>query len=73
MYKCDPLCYDYQNGHLCKHVHCVHALRMKTSTHPCTPSREKPNASVCVQSEQEDDVDVDMVSYGESCIIPSQG
>ena len=56
-------------GHLCKHVHCVHALQMKTSTHSL---REKSNATVCVQSEQEDGVDVDMVTYGESCIIPSQ-
>jgi len=24
MYKCDEQCYDYGNGHICKHIHCVH-------------------------------------------------
>ena len=62
----------YHNGHLCKHVHCVHALQIKTSTHPQTPSKKKPNDTVGFQCE-EDDADIDMVSYGESCIIPSQG
>ena len=27
LYKCDPLCYDYVNGHLCKHLHRIHTLQ----------------------------------------------
>ena len=26
MYKCDTNCYDYNNGHICKHVHRVHSI-----------------------------------------------
>ena len=25
-YRCDPSCYDYANGHICKHLHRVHSL-----------------------------------------------
>ena len=25
MYKCDEACYDYNNGHICRHIHCVHS------------------------------------------------
>ena len=27
MYTCDDRCYDYGNGHICKHIHCVHSLQ----------------------------------------------
>ena len=26
LYKCDPLCYDNANGHVCKHLHRIHSL-----------------------------------------------
>lgn len=26
MYTCDNICYDYNNGYLCKHIHRVHSL-----------------------------------------------
>ena len=26
MYACDQACYDYHNGHICKHIHRVHSL-----------------------------------------------
>ena len=29
MYTCDPLCYQYTNGHMCKHIHRVHSLRQQ--------------------------------------------
>lgn len=25
MYKCDEACYDYNNGHICRHIHCIHS------------------------------------------------
>ena len=27
MYNCDDCCYDYANGHICKHIHHVHSLQ----------------------------------------------
>ena len=29
MYKCDSRCYNYNNGHICKHIHCIHAFYRK--------------------------------------------
>ena len=26
MYSCSRQCYDYSNGHICKHIHRVHSL-----------------------------------------------
>ena len=26
MYECDSRCFDYTNGHICKHIHRVHSL-----------------------------------------------
>ena len=30
MYTCS--CYDYNNGHMCKHIHCVHLLQLISQT-----------------------------------------
>ncbi len=30
MYKCDSSCYEYNNGHICKHIHRVHSLENST-------------------------------------------
>ena len=30
MYTCE--CVDYANGHICKHLHGIHCLRMKSQT-----------------------------------------
>ena len=32
LYQCDPLCYDYANGHVCKHLHRIHSLSGDTSS-----------------------------------------
>lgn len=40
MYVCDDRCYDYGNGHICKHVHRVHSLQRveNSEVHPdCHP------------------------------------
>lgn len=31
-YMCDPLCYDFNNGHLCKHIHRVHSMDRQRSS-----------------------------------------
>lgn len=61
MYKCDSLCYDFNNGHLCKHIHRVHSLH----SHPA----EK----VEIDGESVIEDDVDYLSYAEPCKPPSQG
>lgn len=32
MYECDSRCFDYTNGHICKHIHRVHSLGHESST-----------------------------------------
>ena len=63
MYKCDILCYDFNNGHLCTHIHRVHSLLRRA----VTVSEEKSDKGVI------DDTDIDCLSYAERCIPPSQG
>ena len=29
MYKCDSKCYNFNNGHICKHIHRVHSIIQK--------------------------------------------
>ena len=41
MYTCDGKCYDYNNGHVCKHVHRVHSLSKQNL--PRTPSHPEPD------------------------------
>ena len=51
LYKCDPLCYDYVNGHLCKHLHSIHSLQSKSNDHDeamdttCSYADDSINAS----------------------------
>ena len=63
MYKCDILCYDFNNGHLCTHIHRVHSLLCRA----VMVSEEKSDKGVI------DDTDIDCLSYAERCIPPSQG
>ena len=37
MYKCDGTCYDFNNGHLCKHIHQVHSLEYVNQPVPAVP------------------------------------
>ena len=61
MYKCDPLCFDFNNGHLCKHIHRVHSLHSQLV--------EK----VEIGDEVMKEYDVDFLSYAEPCKPPSEG
>ena len=31
MYSCDQQCYDYSNGHICKHIHRAHSLWLQSN------------------------------------------
>lgn len=45
MYMCDPLCYDFNNGHLCKHIHCVHSLDLQNKPHRPSDSHDGVDAA----------------------------
>ena len=30
MYTCDEACYDYNNGHVCRHIHHIHSTKRFT-------------------------------------------
>ena len=34
MYNCDSTCYDFNNGHICKHIHRVHSLEHERQSIP---------------------------------------
>ena len=31
MYSCDHQCYDYSNGHICKHIHRAHSIWLQSN------------------------------------------
>ena len=57
MYKCDPSCYDYNNGHICKHVHKVHSVARSHSVQRVTPDPE--------YQDDTSDEEMDYLSYAE--------
>ena len=61
MYTCDPLCFDFNNGHLCKHIHRVHS-----HDQPASVFTEEVSGDMEVS-------DMDYLSYAEACKPPSQG
>lgn len=59
MYSCDNQCYDFTNGHICKHIHRVHSLRLQ----------ERPSeATVGLEGEAASDIesDDDPLEFAES-------
>ena len=59
MCSCDDKCYDYNNGHVCKHIHRVHSMTHQ-DLEGSTPSQELHN-------------DFDNISYAESMFDPQKG
>lgn len=58
MYECDPTCYVYNNGHMCKHIHRVHSLVKN-------PDLDHPHdGDMCAEVE---------LSYAESVFNPEKG
>lgn len=58
MYRCDPLCYEYNNGHVCKHIHRIHSLE------------KNPDLGYCHNSDPDTDIEI---SYAESVFNPKKG
>lgn len=65
MYSCDHLCYDYNNGHVCKHIHRVHSMVHQEKVNICSPSSQE----VCDHVPN----DFDTVSYTGSIFDSHKG
>ena len=63
MYECDDSCYDYNNGHICKHIHRVQSLQSGGTT-------VEPSEAVRNQSGDED---IDPLEYAGSILAPKNG
>ena len=64
MYSCSRQCYDYSNGHICKHIHRVHSLNVTTQLSESQP--ESTHYFV-------DEMDNDPLSFVESVRDNSKG
>ena len=81
----DPLCYDFNNGHLCKHIHRVHSIIQSKTQKPDNDGADSHAISALtgdILDEDLDDIlnensdtgsDIDFLSYAEPCKQPSQG
>lgn len=64
MYKCDSTCYDFNNGHICKHIHRVHSL---DNGNQSTPHEQEPDGLFEDLSPEID------LSYAESVFCREKG
>jgi len=70
MYKCDSRCYSYNNGHICKHIHCIHAFYRKQQQEQ-TQSLEDPEDVQYSSSDMTEECG--NVVYAESVSDPLRG
>ena len=49
MYKCDSKCYNFNNGHICKHIHRVHSILQKKQ--PQDQQADSPEAEYGAQED----------------------
>ena len=68
MYTCDKACYDFNNGHICKHIHRVHSI-----TQTSTTTEHTNNQPSSEELHLEDSCELDPLEYAESIIPPQQG
>ena len=69
MYTCDKACYDFNNGHICKHIHRVHSIT-QASTTAIEHTNNQPSSE---EMRLEDSYELDPLEYAESIIPPQQG
>ena len=70
MYKCSSSCYDFNNRHICKHIHRVHSLANSISA-----SSTGADGANNLQSTPLENItdDFDTLSYADSVYIPQTG
>ena len=76
MYKCGNRCYNYNNGHICKHIHCVHSIQRKKqqeqtkSTVPEIPEEQYDR----IEDEENGSIAyTESVAFAESVADPQRG
>ena len=72
MYKCGSSCYDYNNGHICKHIHRVHSLMNGHSASSCSTTGGTTNNQQLDSSEYPTE-DCDTLTYTESVYVSQTG
>ena len=68
MYKCQ--CYDFKNGHLCKHIHCVHSMKKDDERQT---KREEYECRLDAMGDERNMSDVEPVEYADSVFPTKQG
>lgn len=59
MYHCDHQCYDYSNGHICKHIHRVHSMRLSSQA-------DDSDSTPVIELTSETESDCDPLEFAES-------
>lgn len=71
MYTCDNYCYDNTNGHLCKHIHRVHSVRILQQNEPDYQCNSQPHGP---ENGPGSDSDIDdTLEFAESVRNPCTG
>ncbi len=65
MYSCDQYCYDYTSGHICKHIHRIHAFQ-KTEGEEVTVPPSLPEQTRDDLIDIEESNNIPIVSNGHS-------
>ena len=81
MYTCDKKCYDFNNGHICKHIHKVHSLvvqnRKETKRHTesqtSTASTQESESPPDTEDMEDTNTDDFEIVYAESTLSPEKG
>lgn len=60
MYHCDTQCYDYSNGHICKHIHRVHSMRLSLN------AADTSHSELFTELSSETEPDNDPLEFAES-------
>ena len=61
MYTCDKGCYDYNNGHVCKHIHRVHSINVdKHRKHTGGDDTMEPPSPSLIPSDATEDNTLDI-------------
>ena len=56
MYTCDTMCYEYNNGHVCKHIHRVHSVNVQKQNDVTAHLSSTSESVPCVENNSPDAV-----------------
>ena len=73
MYTCDKACYDFSNGHICKHIHHVHSINILQSKPLVTTIEHMSNQPSSEDVSLDESYEFDPLEYAEAIISPQHG